>query len=234
MAEGYSRQSTFIDGDVILAEHGNLEFNKLVNVFDKDDGHNHDGTPGGGASIKSLVDETGAQDFVLTPTGVEGSIILDEDDMSSDSEEHLASQQSIKAYVDSNRLDLEAADDALSAVDDALALVDADLQSQIDTFAGNNALGNWLIKTVDYTLVSGARDNIVAATDVDITVPTLTAGNEFTIHNSADSVGVVTILNPSNTIKGPVGSISPGEDLILGVGETAHLVATSSSVMEVV
>lgn len=99
MAEGYTRQSTFIDGDIILAEHGNLEFDKLVNVFEHTGGHSHDGTPDGGAAVPLLIDETGAQDFTLSPNGVTGSVILDEDDLASDSAIHLATQQSIKAYV---------------------------------------------------------------------------------------------------------------------------------------
>lgn len=44
----------FIDGDVILAEHGNLEFDWLVNVFNDVTGHNHDGTVGGGAAVPCL------------------------------------------------------------------------------------------------------------------------------------------------------------------------------------
>jgi hypothetical protein len=100
MAEGYTRQSTFIDGDIILAEHGNLEFDKLVNAFDSTTGHTHDGTSDGGAAIPFIIDETGAQDITLTPTGVTGSVILDQDTLSSNSAIHLATQQSIKAYVD--------------------------------------------------------------------------------------------------------------------------------------
>ena len=51
MAEGYTRQSTFSNGDVIDAALFNDEFNQLVEAFKKDVGHNHDGTTGGGAPV---------------------------------------------------------------------------------------------------------------------------------------------------------------------------------------
>jgi hypothetical protein len=44
---------------------------------------------------------TDGSDVVLNATGITGTAIKDEDDMSSDSASHLATQQSIKAYVDS-------------------------------------------------------------------------------------------------------------------------------------
>jgi hypothetical protein len=53
---------------------------------------------------KSAVQDSAATDlFAVHGDGkVSGSVIKDEDDMSSDSADHLATQQSIKAYVDSN------------------------------------------------------------------------------------------------------------------------------------
>ncbi|MEE3254526.1 MAG: hypothetical protein VX199_02380, partial [Chloroflexota bacterium] len=57
----------------------------------------------GGEKIESdgtdlTITSTGS--LILTASGVSGSAIKDEDNMSSDSDTHLASQQSIKAYVD--------------------------------------------------------------------------------------------------------------------------------------
>ncbi len=65
---------------------------KWVAGVDDSDGDHYKITPGG------LLDAIPALD--LNPDGsVEGSIILDEDDMISDSDKHLATQQSIKEYV---------------------------------------------------------------------------------------------------------------------------------------
>lgn len=100
MAIGYTRQSVFIDGDVILAEHGNLEFDKLVNVFSETLGHSHDGTAAGGAAVPLLKSPDGLQTLNLTVNGIEGNVIKDEDAMTSNSQYHIPTQQSTKAYAD--------------------------------------------------------------------------------------------------------------------------------------
>ena len=41
---GYTRQSSFSDGDSITAALFNDEFNQLVNAFHATTGHTHDGT----------------------------------------------------------------------------------------------------------------------------------------------------------------------------------------------
>lgn len=53
MTDGYVRQSAsaIATGSVILAASHNNEFNAIEDAFDKTDGHNHDGTTGGGAPI---------------------------------------------------------------------------------------------------------------------------------------------------------------------------------------
>lgn len=53
---GYQRQSSFTDGDVILSEHTNLEFNQLVTAFSSTTGHKHDGTSNEGPVIPVIGD----------------------------------------------------------------------------------------------------------------------------------------------------------------------------------
>lgn len=53
---GYTRQQTYIDGDVILAEHTNDEFDLLEEVFSTTLGHKHDGTVAEGPTIDLLSD----------------------------------------------------------------------------------------------------------------------------------------------------------------------------------
>jgi len=162
---GYTRQSTFADGDIIQAADFNDEYNQLVNAFDNTTGHSHDGTSGEGPVIgligdpgvatpinKVVVDDTNNRVGVFVDAGGLGSsveqvriqdgavlpvttndidlgspsleykdgyfagsltvggvsvgggasigTILDEDNMVSDDDTALATQQSIKAYVD--------------------------------------------------------------------------------------------------------------------------------------
>lgn len=55
---GYVRQSSFTDSDTILAEDHNAEFNQLVQSFDEESGHAHDGTSSEGPVI-GLVGDAG-------------------------------------------------------------------------------------------------------------------------------------------------------------------------------
>ena len=41
---GYTRQSTYTDGDVIDAADSNDEFDQLLATFNNTSGHKHDGT----------------------------------------------------------------------------------------------------------------------------------------------------------------------------------------------
>ena len=53
---GYTRQSTFTDGDVITAAHSNDEFNQVLAVFNNSSGHKHDGTAAEGPVIGLIGD----------------------------------------------------------------------------------------------------------------------------------------------------------------------------------
>jgi len=64
---GYTRQSTFTDGDVITAAHSNDEFDQLVTAFSNSTGHTHDGTSANGAPITVVGP---AQDVVVSGTQV--------------------------------------------------------------------------------------------------------------------------------------------------------------------
>lgn len=53
---GYFRQSSYGDGETILAGHTNNEYDRLVEVFNSTNGHSHDGSAGQGAPIRTLAD----------------------------------------------------------------------------------------------------------------------------------------------------------------------------------
>ena len=67
---GYTRQSTFADGDTITAALFNNEYNKLVNAFSNTSGHSHDGTAASGPVIGLIGDagETSPNNKVLIDT----------------------------------------------------------------------------------------------------------------------------------------------------------------------
>ena len=62
MAQSYTRQSTFADGDTITAALFNDEYNQLLNAFAyssssaSSTGHRHDGTAGQGGNVPTIGD----------------------------------------------------------------------------------------------------------------------------------------------------------------------------------
>jgi len=67
---GYTRQSSFADGDTITAALFNDEYNQLVNAFNNSTGHSHDGTAASGPVIGLIGDagETSPNNKVLIDT----------------------------------------------------------------------------------------------------------------------------------------------------------------------
>ena len=53
---GYTRQSSYTDGDVITAAHSNDEFNQVLAAFNNATGHKHDGTAAEGPVIGLIGD----------------------------------------------------------------------------------------------------------------------------------------------------------------------------------
>ena len=94
---------------------------------------------------KLRIDAGGSSDvFQLSASGVGGTAVKDEDDMSSDSATHLATQQSIKAYVDAQITaeDLDVTTDSGTiAIDlDSETLTIGGTTNEIETSATGNAV----------------------------------------------------------------------------------------------
>src|SRR5210317_1482707 len=250
---GYTRQSSYTDGDIINAADSNDEFDQLVNVFSNTTGHKHDGTTAEGPVIgligdpgvatpknKVVVDDTNNQvevsidvagtsteqlvikDGVIEPTtdndidlGSSGkefkdlyidgvayldsiamptttvTDILDEDTMSSDSATALATQQSIKAYVDAQvtaqDLDFQA---------DTGGALSIDLDSETMTFTGGTGIDT-----------SGSGNAVTFA--IDSTVATLTGSQTLTnktltapVISSISNTGTLTLPTSTDTLVG--------------------------------
>ena len=272
---GYTRQSTFTDGDIINAADSNDEFDQLVNVFANTTGHKHDGTASEGPVIgligdpgivtplnKIVVDDTNNQlefsidvsststeqfvvkDGVIEPTTdndidlgssskefkdlyIDGvayldsvamptttvTDILDEDNMSSNSATALATQQSIKAYVDATvtaqDLDFQA---------DSGGALNIDLDSEVLTLTG----GTGIDTTGSSNTVTFAIDSTVAtlAGSQTLTNKTLTAPIIATISNS----GTLTLPTSTDTLVGRATT-----DTLTNKTLTAPVIATISN-----
>ena len=285
---GFTRQSSFTDGDIINAADSNDEFNQLVNAFANTSGHKHDGTaaegpvigligdPGvatpinkvvvddtnnrigvfvdvsgstteqvrfqdgaivpvadndidlgtsslefkdlhldGTANIDSLVADTadingGTADNVViggsTAAAITGTTItantslalasgatvtaiLDEDSMSSDSNTAIATQQSIKAYVDAQ---LTAEDLDFQA--DSGGALSIDLDSETLTFTGGTGIdtsgsGNAVTFAIDSTVTTLTGSQTL--TNKTLTTPIIAeidSGADITLDATADII----------------------------------------------
>ena len=250
---GYTRQSTYTDGDVINAADSNDEFDQVLAAFNNSTGHKHDGTAAEGPVIgligdpgqttpknKIVVDNPNDQievsidvsgtsteqfvfkDGVIEPTTdndidlgssskefkdlyIDGvayvdsiamptttvTDILDEDTMSSNSATALATQQSIKAYVDSQ---VTAQDLDFSA--DTGGALSIDLDSESLTFTGGTGIDT-----------SGSGNAVTFA--IDSTVATLTGSQTLTnktltapVISTISNTGTVTLPTSTDTLVG--------------------------------
>ena len=249
---GYTRQSTFSDGDVITAAHSNDEFNQILAAFVNTSGHKHDGTAAEGPVIgligdpgvatplnkvvidnpnnqiefsvdvsSSSVEQLVIKDGVVEPTtnndidlgsgskqfkdlhldgtpNVDGlamptttvTDILDEDNMSSDSATSLATQQSIKAYVDSQ---VTAQD--LDFQGDSGGALSIDLDSETLDIAGGTGIDT-----------TGSGNTLTVA--IDSTVATLTGSQTLT--NKTLTTPIIAEIDNSSDI-----TLDAGGDIIL-------------------
>jgi len=160
---GYTRQSTFADGDTITAALFNNEYNQVLNAFGNTGGHKHDGTANEGPVI-GLIGDAG----VVTPLN---KVLID------------STNDHIEFWIDvssSSVQQLYIADGAIVPVTDS----DVDLgttglrfkDAYIDTVTttGNVAVGGNLTVTGTTTFNGGtitmgdaATDNVVFGADVD-------------------------------------------------------------------
>ena len=264
---GYTRQSTYTDGDVINAADSNDEFDQVLAAFNNSTGHKHDGTAAEGPVIgligdpgettpknKVVVDNPNNQievsvdvsgtsteqfvfkDGVIEPTTdndidlgssskefkdlyIDGvayvdsiamptttvTDILDQDDMSSNSATALATQQSIKAYVDSQ---VTAQDLDFSA--DSGGALSIDLDSESLTFTGGTGIDT-----------SGSGNAVTFA--IDSTVATLT-GSQTLTNKTLTSPTVTTA-----TLNGAVTGTSIKDEDDMSSDSASHL-ATQQSI----
>jgi len=225
MALGYTRQSIFVDDDVILAEHGNLEFDRLVNVFDTTLGHNHDGTAAGGAFVPVIKDPTAVHDITLTSSGITGSVISDDVSMIMNSAFLVPTQKAAKSYTDAVNANLTTQFDAFTAIPGNHTHVNSD---QLIAYGSGDP------KTADFTATYGIVYTTRATTDpVNATLETLQIDKVYTISNSVTSTQLVQLLNPTNTITGSK-VVPAGTDVIIEPGQTISLIAVTATTLEVI
>ena len=167
---GYTRQSTYTDGDVINASDSNDEFDQLLAAFNNSTGHSHDGTTAEGPVI-GLIGDAG----VTTPLN---KIVIDTTndqiefniDVSSSSVEQLVIKDGVIEPTTDNDIDIGSSSkefkdlflDGTATIDtlqvDESATITANL-----TVNGNTTLGNAASDTV--TITADVASDIIPSAD---------------------------------------------------------------------
>lgn len=204
---GYTRQSSYTDGDIINAADSNDEFDQLVNAFSNTTGHKHDGTAAEGPVI-GLIGDPG----VATPIN---KVVVDDTnnrvgffvDVSSVSTEQIRVQDGAIVPVTDDDVDLGAVGaefknlyiDGTANVDSfvlgtstAVTSVDTDLTSvsaSDDTLASAKAIKTYVdaqvtAQDLDFQADTGGALNI----DLDSETLTLTGGTGIDTTGSGNTV----------------------------------------------
>ena len=153
-------------------------------------------------------------------TGVSGTAILDEDTLSSNSDTQLATQQSIKAYVDTEIGNLSS---TLTIRDDSSTTDNVTVGTDILSFAGG-------------TGITSAVTNNTVTFDIDSTVATL-AGSQVltnkTISGSSNTLSNIangSLTNPSFTLNGVSIALGDTTSIVAGTDWQTGVVADGSTV----
>ena len=93
----------------------------------------------------------------------------------------------------------------------------------------------WRLAESSTTANKNEQVIVKSATQINITLAaSVSSGDFFVIANSSESGSAIRIVNAGYTIKTVVGTIKSTDNIILARGETAHFVATSSTILEAV
>ena len=166
MAQTYTRQSSFIDGDTITAALFNDEYNQLVNAFAysstsaTNTGHRHDGTAGQGGNIHTIGDLDFLNKIVVDSTNNRWGFYVE---VSSAAVEQIRIQDGAIVPVTDSDIDLG-----------TTSLRFKDTFTDSITTTGNIDVGGNLTVTGTTTFNGGtitmgdaATDNVVFGADVD-------------------------------------------------------------------
>ena len=166
MAQNYTRQSSFSDGDTITSSLFNNEYNQIVNAFtyssssDSSTGHKHDGNAGQGGNIPQIGDIDFNNKIVVDGTNNRWGVFVE---VSGSAVEQIRIQDGGIVPVTDSDVDL-----GTSSLYFKAAYIDA------ITTTGNVAVGGNLTVTGTTTFNGGtitmgdaATDNVVFGANVD-------------------------------------------------------------------
>src|SRR5210317_482191 len=182
----------------------------------------HDGSTAGGFEITSNAATQTLTNKTLTSavlnTGVSGTAVLDEDNMASNSATQLATQQSIKAYVDTEIGNLSS---TLTISDDSSTSDTVTVGTDTLNFAGGTGISstvtdNTVTFAIDSTVVTESSTDTLTNKTIDAANNTLSNIGNSSLTNSSitvtdGSTSTATSLGGTITFSGTANEIEVGE-----------------------
>jgi hypothetical protein len=219
---GYTRQSSFDDGDVITAALFNNEYNQLLNAFvyaaSGTTGHQHDGGAGEGGNIETIGDQDFLNKLVVDSTNNRWGFFVE---VSSSAVEQVRIQDGAIVPVTDNDIDLGA-----SALQFKDAYINGTLEADAITIAGI---------TLSETIADTVGAMVTSNTETGIAVTYDDADNTLDFVIGAGAI-VSSMLETNITIAGniSVGGTVDGRDVATdgtkldGIEAGADVVSTTS------
>jgi hypothetical protein len=222
---GYTRQSTYTDGDVITAAQSNNEFNQLLAAFVNTTGHKHDGTAAEGPVI-GLIGDPG----VATPLN---KVVVDDTnnrvgvfvDVGSSSTEQVRFQDGAIVPVTDNDIDLGASGTEFKDLFiDGTANIDALIADTADINGG----------TIDGVTIGGASAGAITATSLVATTADINGGTvDGAVIGGASAAaitGTTIVANTSINIAGDGATVTGIKDEDDMSSNSATKLATQQSI----
>ena len=199
---GYTRQSSFTDGDVITAAHSNDEFNQILAAFVNTSGHKHDGTASEGPVIGLIGDPgiaTPLNKVVVSNTDNRVGVFVDAGGAGS-SVEQVRFQDGVIVPVTNNDIDL-----GTSSLQFKDAFFDGTITT--DTIVVASTIGH----DDDTDLLTLADGILTVAGEVSMTTLDIGGTNVTSTGaelNLIDGSGAGTIVNSKAVIYGSSGEVN--------------------------
>lgn len=248
MAEAYTRQSSFSNGDVIDAPLFTAEFDQLEAVFEETNGHNHGGEAGAGAPIPLISDGAAQKTGVFTDVTdtnnkkirffIDGTEVATWEEgegstfMLSTNIKHTpsgGSPQALNTYLDG--LEVAVGDAATDAAAAALSAQQAENAAMVVGVPQIIPDGS------SYTITSNAQvADVVFEGDGTLNLPsTLVEGRRYFVRLDKKATSDKRVLIPATTytIIGNIGNVSPGDTLVLEPDDLIIMEVVSSTELEI-
>ena len=222
---GYTRQSTYTDGDVITAAHSNNEFNQLLAAFVNTTGHKHDGTAAEGPVIGLIGDPgiaTPLNKVVVSDTNNRIGVFVD---VGGSSTEQIRFQDGAIVPVTDNDIDLGASGTEFKDLFiDGTANIDALIADTADINGG----------TIDGVTIGGASAGAITATSLVATTADINGGTvDGAVIGGASAAaitGTTIVANTSINIAGDGATVTGIKDEDDMSSNSATKLATQQSI----